>query len=164
MKILQNIVSVISAIILTAAAALFAQMLIGIRPYVVMSGSMEPSVHTGAVVFVNTKADPDECHVGDIIVFPKGDNTVSHRIVSEEDGAFITKGDANPADDAGPVPKGEVKGRVIYSIPYVGYIIVALRSPTGIAALLFFALLYLVISVLFDKLKLKEECRNAEKN
>ena len=164
MKVIQKTVNIISVLVIAAAAALFVQFLFGIRPYVVMSGSMEPAIQTGAVVFVDTKVKAPAYAVGDIIIFPRGDNTVSHRIVGEEDDAYITKGDANAMVDAYRLPKGEAGGRVLYSVPYAGYAIVALRSPTGIAAMVFFVLLYFIVTVLSDKLKLKEECRNAEEN
>lgn len=164
MKIIQNIISVIATLIIAAAVVIFVLLISGIRPYVVMSGSMEPAIMTGSIVFSDTKVDHEKLEVGDIITFFQGDNTVSHRVAGKDEDGYITKGDANETEDANRVPAGEVDGKILYSIPYIGYVIVALRTPTGIAAMISCALFYLIVTVLSDKLKLKEECRNAEES
>ena len=164
MKVIQKVISIISVIVIALAMMLFVQILFGIRPFVVMSGSMEPAIHTGSIVFADTGVTAADCSVGDIIIFSQGDNTVSHRIAEDRGEAFITKGDANEDADSNCLPKGAVDGKILYSIPYVGYIIVGLRSPAGIAAVLSFALLYLILTVLSDKIKIKEELTHAKKN
>ena len=71
----------------------------------------------------------DELQIGDAITFQErsGDPTVvTHRIVSiafAGDGTrqFITQGDANGAVDPEPVREVQVRGRVWYSVPLVGY-------------------------------------------
>ena len=80
-------------LMLIVAMVLLLPGLFGIRPYVVYSGSMEPKIPTGAVVF--TKEGAYSLETGDIITFHNEDTVVTHRVVKKEEGTFITKGDAN---------------------------------------------------------------------
>jgi signal peptidase I len=104
----------------------------------VLSGSMEPSIKTGGVVFV--KPEPDY-HAGDVISFSvAAGNKVSttHRIVEvkTEGGktTYITKGDANSEADNGEVDKRNVVGKVIFALPYAGYLLAFIRQPMGFIA------------------------------
>ena len=63
--------------------------LFGIRPYVVYSGSMEPEIPTGAVVF--TKEGEFSPKKGDIITFHNGDTVVTHRVVKKRKGYLYHK-------------------------------------------------------------------------
>lgn len=78
-------------LMLIVAMVLLLPGLFGIRPYVVYSGSMEPKIPTGAVVFTKEGAYSPE--TGDIITFHNEDTVVTHRVVKKEEGTFITKGD-----------------------------------------------------------------------
>ena len=80
-------------LMLVMALVLLIPGLFGIRPYVVYSGSMEPEIPTGAVVF--TKEGEFFPKKGDIITFHNGDTVVTHRVVKKEKDIFITKGDAS---------------------------------------------------------------------
>lgn len=61
--------------------------LFGIQPYVVYSGSMEPEIPTGAVVF--TKEGEFSPKKGDIITFHNGDTVVTHRVVKKEKFVYL---------------------------------------------------------------------------
>src|SRR5690349_6684253 len=67
------------------------------QAYVVLSGSMEPNIHTGSVV-VSTAVDPSTLKVGDVITFirPGDSESVTHRIIqikgSTQGKSFVTKG------------------------------------------------------------------------
>ncbi len=131
---------------------------------VVKSGSMEPAIHTGAVVVTRPES---EYRVGDIITFKnKGDakNSITHRIVKAEtvggSAVYTTKGDANNADDTGKVPKSEVIGKVLFSVPYFGYAVDFAKKPLG------FALLVIVpagLIILEEVLKIINEIKNMKK-
>ena len=74
--------------------------------------------------------DADDVKVGDIIAFdPPWDSnpdvTVSHRVIGvyhDEDILFDTKGDATEDSDPYYVPAQSVHGKVLFSIPYLGYV------------------------------------------
>lgn len=111
--------------------------LFGHRSFVVMSGSMEPTISTGDVV-VDEQVSPLEVRPGDVITFRAPDSELSlitHRVldVTAEGAAvaFVTKGDANSARERWRIPAGGVLGRVRYKLPKVGYALALARSPWG---------------------------------
>lgn len=101
--------------------------LLGAVPLAVLTGSMEPVYKPGDLVN-SQQTPPNEIRIGDVITFqPKsGDPTlITHRVIAKEvdgDGvaSITTRGDANGAADK-PVVPAQVKGKVIYSVPYIGY-------------------------------------------
>lgn len=98
-----------------------------IRPYVVLSGSMEPVIHTGSVVWINEN-DKDVA-VNDIIAFRLDDSiAVTHRVIDIQDDYIYTKGDANEAPDLSPITINQVMGKYFISVPLLGYITVDLNG------------------------------------
>lgn len=103
--------------------------IVGTNPYVVMSGSMEPLISTGSMVYVTDFEDAPQ--VGDIVAFYTEDETaVIHRIVDidPETGAYITKGDANNTIDAGEITDLNIIGKYKRHIPKLGYLVAGLES------------------------------------
>lgn len=131
---------------LVLIAALMAISIFPISGYeirVVRSGSMEPTIHTGSVVVVAKSGD---YKIGDVITFnggflgPDGELVpVTHRIVEMRVARgvplYTTKGDANEDPDGREVRDNQVLGKVLFSIPYVGYAVEAARRPSGFLAL-----------------------------
>ena len=110
-----------------------------IQVKVVKSGSMEPTIKTGGIVIDRPATS---YRVGDIVTFGADTKTqipTTHRIVGVEgEGAttvFVTKGDANEENDPVATRVGDVHGKVIFTMPYVGYILDFARQPLGFALL-----------------------------
>ena len=128
---LNRIVAVLTVIILIVVAGFTAPRLFGVKPFVVLSGSMEPTISTGSCVFVNTK--DRNVSEGDIITFSlsTGENTgvfVTHRVNKITDDWLIqTKGDNNDNPD-GYLEKDAVVGTVIFHIPVLGQVLDFLQS------------------------------------
>lgn len=129
--------------ILVSAAVVLAVLLVGVRlfglqVFAVLSGSMEPTYHVGALVYVK-EADAFELESGDVITFMVDEDTVAtHRIVEvvpdEEDSSvvrFRTKGDANEAEDGSLVHYKNVIGTPVFSIPKLGYLANYIQNPPG---------------------------------
>lgn len=118
--------------------------------YVVLSGSMEPTISTGDAIIVDG-VDPAEIEERDVITYLRSgaDTPTTHRVVgiTEEGGelAFVTQGDANDQPDASPVRASQVMGIVVFTIPFIGYVIEFVNTPTGFVTLVIlpFALLLL---------------------
>ena len=131
--------------------------LFGYSMFVVKSGSMEPAIHTGSVVFDKTDGDYAK---GDIITFKVSESkdTVTHRIVEikKEDNAisYKVKGDANDTADPDLVLKDNVVGKVIFSIPYFGYLVAFMKTLPG---LIIFIILPSLIVVYGEIDKIKKE-------
>jgi signal peptidase len=126
--------------------------------YVVLSGSMEPTISAGDVIIVNSVA-ASQIEQGDVITYG-GERPTTHRVVgvTQQDGgpAFRTQGDANENPDPGVVPASEVKGKVmtlggaLFVIPYVGYVIQFVNTSIG------FTLLFVIPFTLLVLLELRD--------
>lgn len=128
--------------LLTAAVGLLALLVViprltGSTAYTVLTGSMEPDYPPGTLIVV--KPTPgDQLTAGDVITFqPVSGNpaVITHRIVSTfYDSAgnrrFITKGDANKVQDDTQLVEGQIRGKLIYSVPYAGRINSVLSGST----------------------------------
>lgn len=123
-----NIISTVFTIaVILCAGVFFVPRLFGYTPYVVLSGSMEPVIHTGAVAFVNTR--DTEVRTGDIIAYRLDDTIVLHRVIGETpEGGYITMGDANEIADLNPVSQGQVAGTYTIQIPGAGYLLSMLEQ------------------------------------
>ena len=102
-----------------------------------ISGSMEPTLKVGDLLIVQGGLNGNDVvagakPVGDVVVFKKPgspDEYVVHRVVnkSREAGTwyFVTQGDANTHNDwelwRWKIPEGDVVGKVMVSIPVLGY-------------------------------------------
>ena len=118
-----------SAALLASAAALS---LTGrVMLVVIMGSSMEPTFAPGSLtVFVRD----DAYSIGTVILFRVHGRLVAHRIMSEVEGGFKTKGDNCASIDPWIVPRDAALGRLLLSIPHLGSILMALRSPLAFAA------------------------------
>jgi len=123
--------------------------------YVVASGSMIPVLEVYDVLIVQGHDPFEEVEIGDIIVFnrPSDHNRVIvHRVVSiidENPKTIRTQGDANPASIPGtdfPISEEEYIGKVVYTLPQVGYITQLLKPPTN----------YIIIAIVIGVMIIKQ--------
>ncbi|MEH7385964.1 signal peptidase I [Bacillus sp. JJ1521] len=108
----------------------------GYKMLTVLSGSMEPLLSPGDVIFVK-ELDPNLVKVNDVITYQKGEQTfITHRVVDmfTNVGAisFQTKGDANNVNDQELVEPNQIVGTLKFHIPKVGYIANMLKSKLGL--------------------------------
>jgi signal peptidase len=93
----------------------------GYKPLMVISGSMEPTLNVGGILYYHNE-DIDNFNNGDILVYETTDHIISHRIVEKVDDGFITKGDANNTIDSNIINANQVLGKgTNWCIPYIGY-------------------------------------------
>lgn len=137
-KIWNTISNILVALVVILALLLVGARIVGLQVFTVLSGSMEPTYHTGSLIYVK-KTDPYTIQEGQPITFMLDENTVAtHRVVGivpdEEDPTVIrfrTKGDANEAEDGSLVHYKNVIGTPIFSIPYLGYVANYIQHPPG---------------------------------
>lgn len=99
-------------------------------PYIVLSGSMEPLIRTGSVVYIEEDEDR-EVESDDVIAYLAGDGmAVVHRVIGFGDTGYVTKGDANDVQDAKEVRPDRVIGFYKGSVPGLGYALAAIESRT----------------------------------
>lgn len=127
---------------------------LGYEIYHVVSGSMEPEIPVGSIVYVE-EVPAEEVENGDVIAFWSRDSVITHRVVRNRqvEGEFVTKGDANAAEDMNPVPYGELIGRVKYHFPVIGKIMVLYTSTIGKVYLIGLALCGLLLNILAGRIK-----------
>lgn len=91
---------------------------LGYKPVVVVSGSMEPYIETGAVAIVKKTEDIQE---GDVIFFrPEEKAYVLHRYIGQdENGNIITKGDANETADFDHIKPEQAEGKVVARLNWI---------------------------------------------
>jgi len=119
----------------------------------VLSGSMEPTIHTGAVVVIKPAGN---YAIGDIVTFGEtGKNKipVTHRVkeiqVIEGKEAYITKGDANNDADSRQIAKDEIIGKVAFNIPFLGYILEFVKTPLGFSLVVILPAIVIIGDELF---------------
>lgn len=136
--IIKIIYNILFAILLLSASFILLttyNIIPGYNFYVVMSGSMEPTIHTGSIV--GTKEET-EYNIEDVITAKMKNNqteTYTHRVIEkqtqEEETIFKTKGDANESEDPDTITQDQILGKVFFTIPLIGYPIHFAKQPTG---------------------------------
>jgi signal peptidase len=100
----------------------------------VLTGSMEPVLNVGGVVVIRP-VDTASIREGDIIAYHSGELLITHRVVqvstTEGDISFVTKGDAAEEADLRPISAENVVGKVIFHVPYFGYLAAFIKTPLG---------------------------------
>ena len=138
-KTIWNWVSgILVGVIVLLAVALVGVRLIGLQPFVVLSGSMEPEYHVGSLIYVKS-VDYKTLQVGDDITYMVDEDTiVTHRIIEvlidEEDPEtirYFTQGIANDVPDGVSVHYKNIIGTPVFSIPYLGYVSNYIQNPPG---------------------------------
>jgi signal peptidase len=113
---------------------------LGVTPLIVLSGSMEPKIHEGELIF-STDISPEDVREEMVISFFDPLSTtgtiVTHKVVEiieNEDGtrSFRTRGINNNANDSALVPEKNLVGRYRFGIPLAGYVAMFMQSTTGL--------------------------------
>ena len=162
-------------LVLAFAAALVVPQLFGYEAYNIMSGSMEPEITTGSIIYVKY-AEPSEIKEGEIIVFDRSiqedeellptEFVVAHRVVENRsiEGQFVTKGDANDTEDMLTVPYSAVRGTVAVDIPMLGEFMAIYTTLPGKICLLGIALCGVLLNILATRLKYGTGYANGDDN
>lgn len=140
----------------------FNKTLAGYQLYVVESDSMGKSLPKGAIAIAMAPGEQDSkrsqsgnldspISVGDIIAFEYPldlRRTISHRVIEikTDDGLYYeTKGDANSTSDPWQVRDEIIKGKILFHIPLIGYLVIFIRKPAG---LIFFVIVPVILMIL----------------
>ena len=101
--------------------------LLGFKSVVVLTDSMEPMISPFSLVIVSPESD---IRIGDVVLYEvelsKKKYKVLHRVIDikEKKGqiVYITKGDNRRYADAWYVNRENIIGKLLFSLPYVGYV------------------------------------------
>ncbi|MEO0252062.1 MAG: signal peptidase I [candidate division WOR-3 bacterium] len=136
------------------------------------SWSMYPTIKKGDLLIIQGGFEGKDINVGDVIVFkdPRGGSIpIVHRVVYKEydetrgEWIFKTKGDNNITSDPWIVRENYIYGKVIFVIPYLGYIKIYLGNEIGIA-LTIILLVALLLLENWDLLKSKDNEKKEKTN
>jgi signal peptidase I len=137
-------------LIIAAGAALVGVQARGGKLLSVQTGSMTPNIRKGDLVAV-TRVPKSQLRVGNVVTYINPRNakqTITHRIIALPSPAngqkFIVRGDANPAPDP-PVNPASILGKVTFHAPYLGTAVDFVRTPIGLAILIYIPALLIVI-------------------
>ncbi|MBP0990457.1 MAG: signal peptidase I [Oscillospiraceae bacterium] len=135
----------IASLVIMVAADDPLPMPLGFGSAVVLTGSMEPTLSVNDLIFF---AKSGEYNVGDIVVYSTGGIPIVHRVVQADmqSGVIVTRGDANNTDDD-PISVARIKGKLFFSLPFVGAIPRFVRTVPGLimVLLILFALLFVSV-------------------
>lgn len=131
--------------------------LLGFEAYAIISGSMEPQIPVGSLVYAKAMA-PEEVEAGDVIVFyggRAGEAVTTHRVVENRnaDREFITRGDANAGDDMEARPYESLIGRVEHILPHFGRLSLMMSMASGKTGMVCFLGAALIFCILGGVLK-----------
>ncbi len=151
LKIL-NIMSMMIFLIMLALMLIFAPMVKGYKPAVILTGSMEPSYPVKSVVYYKN-IDFKDITLGDAVIYKKSKALITHRVVekNEESGYVITKGDANNTEDSYEVMKDEILGVVHFMVPFIGYIALIIQKKAIFIILISILILNIALGKLYEE-------------
>lgn len=164
-KIWNIITTVVVVLVGVAAVTLVGLKFFGMQVYSVVSGSMEPNIHVGALIVVKD-TDFEDLEVGDAVTYILSSGTpCTHRIVAidSENKYITTKGDANDIEDSSVYYKNIV-GKVVANIPVLGYIVYFVQNPPGSYIAIAVAALIIALMFLPDIFKPSDNKSKADKD
>lgn len=150
-------------VVIAAALPLTIPNFMGYEVYNVVSGSMEPTIPVGSIIYVK-KVDPADIYSGDIIAFHSGDSVIMHRVTQNKvvEGTFTTKGDANNGEDMNDVPYKDLIGLVVRHIPILGQLLILFGSTFGRICMVCFAACGALLNILGGRFRDELEYQRQE--
>lgn len=146
-------------LVIALAAASFVPRAFGYTPYAVLSGSMEPELPVGSMVFVR-QVEPTDIAVGDNVTFYRSDGAVVTHQVYEIDPVAQTIGTQGIANknadgiimhDAEYTPFLRVIGTVSFCVPYLGFVNAYCTTMPGLLVVVAVLALLVAASIVLDR-------------
>lgn len=124
--------------------------LFGIKNFVIVSGSMEPTIHIGDAILVK-EVPQEEIQINDIISFQDGETITTHRVIGIEEKNGIkryrTKGDNNNVEDKGSITYHQIEGKYQFKIEGFGFITKLVQNKFVLLLLLVLVILSIIVSI-----------------
>ena len=115
---LKNMYMVLSGILSVLAVIALITMIMGIRPKILTTDSMYPSIYRGSLVLVDVNAAWESIKAGDVIAFRSGSTEVMHRVAEMTDAGLIVRPDNGQGESL--VTGDMYAGKEIIAFPFVG--------------------------------------------
>lgn len=139
--------------------------LLGYRPVLVLTGSMEPYMMTNGIALTKEVDSLDDIAVGDVVTYHVNNDNgkkllITHRIIAIDDGLIYTKGDNNNVDDGFPLTIDNVEAKVVGVFNGTAWLAAKWQTTTGKIMLICFLA---AIILLCYTIKAFRASRKAEK-
>lgn len=150
--------------VIAASLAITVPRFMGYGMYNIVSGSMEPEIPVGSVIYVE-EVRPEDVQEKEIIAFQSEDSIIAHRVVKNKivEGEFTTKGDANAENDMRPVAYTQLVGRVARHYPMLGVMMEIYTSKVGKAYVICFAACGAMFNILAGRIRARRKQKAAAK-
>ena len=150
--------TLILVVVILVSVPLAVPRFLGYEAYNVITGSMEPTIPVGSVVYVE-RVEPESVLPDDIIAFYREDEVVTHRAVENHYlyDEIVTKGDANESNDINPVKYGEFIGKVRWHFPLVGNYLSVYSSQVTKLYLLCLAACGVLFNILANRIRVHQD-------
>lgn len=148
LSIVQGVMTAVVVVFVLIVAVSFFPIPGMVKVFTVRSGSMEPTIHTGSLIFVRAVA---KYQVGDIITIDTQEDkkTITHRVVevrkTESGEVYLTKGDNNEEADQEQVVQENVIGKTIFTLPLLGYPVAYAQTKKGFLMLIAFPAFLIIL-------------------
>ena len=158
-KVFSYIGYVTAGILTLAIIAHFALYLFGYRALVVVSGSMEPDIKIGSVIYIKTY-EQDEIYehvkVGDYITFVNNEgHNVTHAVIyiNPSNDEIQTQGIREGAAVDDKISSTDFVGKFVFTISYLGFIVKVIGSPAFIIAFISVIVVGYLITAIIKEIK-----------
>ena len=115
---LSNLYTVLCVVLITIGIVSLISVIIGIRPFVMISESMHPEVSKNSLVLLDTSSKMDDVAVGDNVAYLLGKVEAMHKVTERTDEELTVKSLAD--DGVSTVTASTYMGKEILSMPAVG--------------------------------------------
>ena len=140
-----------------------APMFAGCAVLIVETGSMSPTINKGDMVIIKKSKEYKPTDIVTYVPQNSSKETITHRLIryaEGEDDIFIAKGDFNDHEDNAPVSVDQIVGKVVLTIPKVGYVFEWFTHGGGIIYLI--AIIVIVVAGVYLWNAMKPEPETAE--
>jgi signal peptidase len=153
MKIINWIVTIILIIVIGGLGFIYLSPDYDIL--LVKSQSMEPNINMGDMIVTGPVDGPINPGIepGKVITFQMGKGLVTHRVLELNGATIRTKGDALEDPDSWQVDVANVKGVLLFRIPYIGYMNNFVRTKNGWFIAIIIPAFLLVLFIVKDIIK-----------
>lgn len=161
-KVWNIITNLILGILILFILAFFVLFAMGMRPYVIVSGSMEPTIQTGSVCFVDETVTYEEVQENDIIAYEAANGSyVTHRAIDITESGIETQGDNNDVSDGVSTTEENFIGLTKFSIPYLGYFSRFIATTTGKVVVGSIFVIFMILNVIIQEVTSKKQKKNS---
>lgn len=146
-----KVFTVLALVMALLCVAVWLPRFFGLEAHYVKTGSMEPNIPEGSMVYTEAIKFEDIVPGADVLLFSNDaeNKSFTHRVmyIDYKNELLYTKGDANNGPDPLPTPFEQCRGKVSLYIPYWGYVVQAMNSAVGKVVISLIYIVWLAVEI-----------------